>query len=366
MSNRPFLAARVDRFARTRPVLLDGLLAGAVWVVAGLPSVLIAGPLGLVVGTATVLPLAVRRRFPRTVLAWSTAIFVVQLVVLLVPLPANLAQAVVVHTIAAHVRSLAVRLTALVAATAGCLVAGFRWSTPPRYVANAVFIGVVLAVLVVLVWLIGNLVRGRTENLRALAESRHRDERLAAAREIHDLVAHSLTVVVVQADAGAFGEPRQALETIGRTARSALADVREVVEMLRDPAPVSGAPVGLGDVERIADMVRAAGVPVTVAADGPTLALMPPSMLRVIREALTNVVKHAGVGAAATVTVGMAAGVLRVRIDDDGAGGPIGRGPGVGIAGMRERLHALHGTLEAGPLPAGGFRVEASVPVGER
>ncbi|MBM2618552.1 hypothetical protein JIG36_23635 [Actinoplanes sp. LDG1-06] len=360
---KPFLAARIDRFARARPVLLDRLLAGAVWVVAGLPSALIAGWAGLVVGTATVLPLAARRQFPRSVLAWSTAVFVVQLVVLLVPLPANLAQAIVVYTIAAHVPSLAVRLTALALATAGCLVAGFRWSTPPRYVANAVFIGVVLAVLVVLVWMIGNLVRGRTANLRALAESRHRNERLAAAREIHDLVAHSLTVVVVQADAGAYGDPRQALTTIGRTARTALADVREVIEMLRETAPVSDAPVVLADVERIADVVRAAGVPVTVFADPHTLTVVPPPILRVIREALTNVVKHAGVGASAAVSMWISAEELRVRVDDDGSGGPVGAGTGVGIAGMRERLHALDGTLEAGPLPDRGFRVQASMPV---
>ncbi|MBU2667935.1 hypothetical protein KOI35_30930 [Actinoplanes bogorensis] len=392
---KSFLAARADHFARTRPQLVDRLVALTAWLLTAVPGAWVTGTTGLLIGTATVLPLAFRRRFPRTVLAVSAVTFALQLSLLAVPLPANLAQAIIVYTVAAHVPSLAARLTGLGLAVAGCLVAGFRWSTPPLYLANAIGIGVFLAVLSVLLWVTGNLVRGRAANLRALAETRRQNERLAAAREIHNLVAHSLTVVVVQADAGAFGDPRAALTAIGTTARSALADVREVIETLREPAPVAEPGVALDDVERIADLVRAAGVPVRVSADPGALTRLPPALLRVIREALTNVVKHAGPGAAATVDIRRAAGALRIQIDDDGSGGdrpsggdwsgggdrsggdwsggdwsgggygsggPVDAATGVGIAGMSERLRELDGTLRAGPLPGRGFRVEAVVP----
>jgi signal transduction histidine kinase len=358
----------------------------------GLTSVL-AGPTGLVVATATILPLALRRRWPTALLAWSAAIFVVQLVVLPIPLPANIAQALVIYTVAAHVASLPVRLCALGAAMAGCLAAGFRWSTEPQYARNALVIAVFLAVFAGLIWLIGNVVRGRETNMRALAEAharlaesrRQREgflaqrERVAAAREIHDIVAHSLTVVIVQADGAEYAaehaqpwdrtDARTVLTTIARTARTALAEVRGVIDVLRDPEAAdhpAGPSVGLADLGQLVTTVRAAGLPVEVHADPAAFEQTPAAVrlavLRVIRESLTNVLKHAGAQATARVAVERTPETLRVRVEDDGSG-VVSAGPGHGLDGMRERLRALDGDLTAGPRPDGGFGVEATIPV---
>jgi signal transduction histidine kinase len=389
------LAARADRWARTRPLLVDGLLAGVIWSVFGLLS-LLAGPAGLVVATATILPLALRRRRPVAVLAGSAGIFVVQLVVLPIPLPANIAQALVIYTVAAHVASLPVRLGALGAALAGCLAAGFRWSTEPDYTRNALVIGVFLAVFAGLIWLIGNVVRGREANMRALAEaharlaeSRSQRERflaqrgrVAAAREIHDIVAHSLTVVIVQADGAEYAaehaqpwdraDAGAALATIARTARTALTEVRGVIDVLRDPEAAdepAGLSVGRSDLGQLVAAVRAAGLPVEVHADPAVFEQLPAAVgfavLRVVRESLTNVLKHAGARATARVAVERTPQAVRVRVEDDGAGRVLDlvAAPGHGIGGMRERLRALDGALAAGPRPGGGFGVEATIPV---
>lgn len=438
MEQNTALAARLDRWARARPLLVDGSLAGLVWLVFGLLSVLVGGLTGLAVATATIVPLAVRRRQPVALLAWSTAIFGVQLAVLPIPLPANIAQSLVIYTVAAHVASLPVRLCALATALAGCLASGFRWSTEPAYTRNALVIAVFLAVFAGLIWLIGNIVRGRETNMRALGEAYARleegrrqrvrflaqRERVAAAREIHDIVAHSLTVVIVQADGAEYAaeharqwdraEARTALATIARTARTALTEVRGVIDVLRDPEAADdpdGPPVCLADLERLVAAVRAAGLPVEVRADPAVFERAPAAVrfavLRVVRESLTNVLKHAGAGATARVAVEWTPEAVRVRVTDDGAGGPgmaaagpsddsvgtagtglgsnsagatrpgsddagtagpgsVGAeatGPGHGLGGMRERLRALGGALTAGPRPGGGFGVEAVIPL---
>ncbi|MCA2221213.1 DUF7134 domain-containing protein [Nonomuraea aurantiaca] len=166
MKQRTFLAARIDQWSREHPRMLDLTLAGLMWLVLGLPSAL-AGLPAFLVGTAAILPLAVRRRFPTAVLAWPVAAFAVQLMVVPIPLPANVAQAIVVYTVAAHVASLPVRLLALGAALGGSVLAGFRWSVPPEYLTNVLKNAVFLGILFVLVWVIGNLVRGRQANMRA-------------------------------------------------------------------------------------------------------------------------------------------------------------------------------------------------------
>jgi signal transduction histidine kinase len=393
VEQRRFLAARIDHWARSRSLLLDRLIAGSTWLVFGSGSALVAGSVGFVLATATVLPLAVRRRWPTGVLTWSVAMFAVQLVVVRIPLPANIAQALVVYTVAAHVASLPVRLCALGAGVAGSLLGGLRWSTPPEYLANALGTGVFLAVLVVLVWVIGNLVRGRELNTRALreadarlAESRRQrvrylaqQERVSAAREIHDVVAHSLTVVVVQADGAEYAtehaqpwdraDARAVLATIGRTARAALAEVRGVVDMLRDPEVCddpADVRVGVADLSHLVDEVRAAGLTVVVDADSTAFQESPATvgfaLLRVVRESLTNVLKHAGAGATARVAVKRTRAGVRVRVEDDGIGAA-GTEPGHGIEGMRERLRAFGGELAVGPCPGGGFAVEATIPV---
>jgi signal transduction histidine kinase len=394
-----FLAARIDRWAQERPLLLDSIVAGATWLVFGLVSVTFAGLPGLVIATATIAALAVRRRFPAAVLAWSAVLFAVQLVTLPMPLPANIAQAIVIYTVAAHVTSLPVRLLTLGAAGAGCLLGGFRWNTPPEYLRNSLVTGLFLAFFAALIWVIGNLVRGRAANMLALREAyarledgrRERErfvaqrERISAAGEIHDIVAHSLTVVIVQADGAEYAaehavpwdraDARAVLATIGRTARTALAEVRGVVAMLRDPEPPDGSPgarAGSAELWQLIGSVRAAGLSVDVEADPAVFdevsAPAALAVVRVVRESLTNVLKHAGPHATARVTVARAPGAVRVCVADDGAGRsqtePGGASTtGHGLDGMRDRLHALNGTLVAGSRPGRGFIVEAAIPV---
>ncbi|WP_143133779.1 sensor histidine kinase [Actinoplanes philippinensis] len=393
------LAARVDRWSRARPLLVDGLLAGVMWLVFGVSS-LLGGLPGLVVGTLTVLPLALRRRWPAALLVWSAAIFVVQLVVLPIPLPANIGQAFVIYTVAAHVPSLLVRWSALGAGLAGSLVAGFRWSTEPDRTRNALVIAAFLALSAGLIWLIGNIVRGRETNLRALSEAyarldentRQRErflaqqERVAAAREIHDIVAHSLTVVIVQADGAEYAaghaqpwdraQARTVLATIARTARTALTEVRGVIDVLRDPESADdpdGPPVGLTDLGQLVAAVRSAGLPVEVHVDPAAFDRTPAAVgfvvLRVVRESLTNVLKHAGAHAVARVAVERTPRAVEVSVEDDGVGHPV-CGPagtaGHGLDGMRERLRAVDGTLTAGPRPDGGFGVRATIPLAVR
>ncbi|TMR92129.1 sensor histidine kinase [Nonomuraea basaltis] len=409
MKQRTFLAARIDQWSREHPRMLDLTLAGLMWLVLGLLSAL-AGLPAFLVATAAILPLAVRRRFPTAVLAWSTAVFAVQLMVVPIPLPANVAQAIVVYTVAAHVASLPIRLLALGAALAGSVLAGFRWSVPPEYLTNVLKNAVFLGILFVLVWVIGNLVRGRQANMSALREASARLEesrlqrerfvaqqkRVVAAREIHDIVAHSLTVVIVQADGAEYAaehaqpwdraDAGRVFATIGRTARSALTDVRGVIEVLRDadadadadgdgPDDLSGAGLGVAELRQFVDSVRAAGLAVDVDAEPAVLDDVPTAIrfavLRVVRESLTNVLKHAGPHATAHVIVARTQEGIMARVEDDGVGvrradtiaDHMSEPAGYGLDGMRERLRALGGVLEAGPHRDGGFVVDAAIPV---
>jgi signal transduction histidine kinase len=397
VEQRTFLAARAARWARERPGRLDAVTAGLTWLILGPATVLVAGVTGLSLATLTIAPLAVRRRFPVAVLACVTGAFVLQLLLVPIPLPADAAQAIVLYTVAAHVTSPGVRLTALGLAVAGCLAGGLRWSTPPQQTRNALVIGVTLAVCSVLIWVIGELVRGGRANTAALHEARlqlARQRRVSAAAEIHDIVAHSLTVVIVQADAAAYAaghsgswrpaDAGTALTTIAGTARVALAEVRGVIEMLHEPEahesethepeahePEAHGPagvVGSDEVRRLIDSVRAAGLPVR--AEVPDWfdevpAAIRLAVLRSAREALTNVLKHTGAGTTARLAVERDDGTVRVRIEDDGRPRPAPAGPppsGHGLAGLRERLRGVDGTLVAGPRRGGGFLLEVTIP----
>jgi signal transduction histidine kinase len=382
VQQRTFLAARAARWARERPARLDALIAGLTWLILGPASVLVAGLTGLALATVTIAPLAVRRRFPVAVLGCVTGAFVLQLLVVPIPLPADAAQAIVLYTVAAHVASPGVRLTALGLAVAGCLAGGLRWSTPPQQTRNALVIGVTLAILTVLIWVIGELVRGGRANTAALHEARlqlARQRRVSAAAEIHDIVAHSLTVVIVQADAAAYAAGRSAswqpadavtaLTTIAGTARAALADVRGVIEMLHEPEldEPAGAAVGRDDVRRLIDSVRAAGLPVHAAVPGWFDEVPAPvrlAVFRSIREALTNILKHTGSGTTARLTVERDDDAVHVRVKDDGPARTTPGGPpsGRGLSGLRERLGTLNATLTAEPGADGGFLVTVTIP----
>ncbi|MFG2865415.1 sensor histidine kinase [Streptomyces sioyaensis] len=241
--------------------------------------------------------------------------------------------------------------------------------------------------LLALVWVVAvmalsELVRVRREQLaragaeRAAAERRRADEeRLRIARELHDVLAHSISVINVQAGVGLAlldqdpEQARTALTTIKDASKEALGEVRQVLGTLRTPgdAPRSPAP-GLDRLPELTEQARHAGLAVDISTEGARVALAPGTDLaafRIVQEALTNIVRHSG-SRTARVLLRYLPGVLEIRVDDDGpatsgAGEPSGGGNG--LVGMRERAAALGGTVEAGPRPDGGFRVRARIPL---
>ena len=212
----------------------------------------------------------------------------------------------------------------------------------------------------------------RNAGLQHQAEQALVAERARIARELHDIVAHHLSVVVLQAaGAQASAKPApQALAKIERSGREALTEMRRLLGVLREPAEGAGlAPQpGMAELAALAEGVRAAGLPVRLAIDGGTAALpaaVDVSAYRIVQEALTNVLKHAG-PASADVTVGCVDGAVVIEVTDDGVGGAAA-GPsagGHGLVGMRERAAMFGGELLAGPQPGGGFAVRARLPLG--
>jgi signal transduction histidine kinase len=232
------------------------------------------------------------------------------------------------------------------------------------------------------VWLAGVFVRtrgqaaslaARSVALQRQAEQATAVERARIARELHDIVAHHLSVIVLQAaGARASGKPAGApLEKIENSARQALAETRRLLGVLRDPDEETGlAPQpGIGDLDALAASVRAAGVPVNLVIDCDRAALpaaMDVSVYRIVQEALTNVLKHAG-PARADVAIGCADDTVTIEITDNGTGEPGNQAlaGGHGLAGMRERAGVFGGQLAAGPRPGGGFAVRARLPLGD-
>ena len=229
-------------------------------------------------------------------------------------------------------------------------------------------------------WLAGVLVHARKRAatlaargaaIQLQAEQAAAAERTRIARELHDIVAHHLSVIVLQAGgARASGKPAgAALEKIEDSARQALAETRRMLGVLRDPDEATGlAPQpGIGELDALAASVRAAGLPVNLVIDG-DLARLPAAMdvsvYRIVQEALTNVLKHAG-PARADVTIGCTAETVTIEVTDNGIGQPGPRSPagGQGLTGMRERAAVFGGELAAWPLPGGGFTVRGWLPL---
>jgi signal transduction histidine kinase len=212
-------------------------------------------------------------------------------------------------------------------------------------------------------------------NQAALAAQAVADERRRIARELHDVVAHHMSVIgvlatgarrVLDRDPAAADE---ALHTIEDTSRSTLREMRRLLDVLRteeEPGAELAPQPGLAGIETLVEQVREAGLPVRLAVEGEPVALDPGvalSVYRIVQEALTNTVKHAG-AAVATVELCFRPDGLTVQVGDDGRGPAPGaeRGVGHGLVGMRERVALYGGTLRTGPRPGGGFCVHATIP----
>lgn len=240
-------------------------------------------------------------------------------------------------------------------------------------------------------FLLGEVARSRSDYIgavqeRAAEEERSRqeqalrrvgEERMEIARELHDVLAHSISIITVQAGAALHHldtspeQTREALTTVRQTGKRALSELRSSIEVLRRsdaqkssaPAPTRPSP-GLEDLKDLAQTTRLAGLEVNVVDRGTAEVPAPVGLAayRIVQESLTNVARHAG-ASTATVLIDLHDDRLLVRVDDDGRGASPGEARGHGIDGMRERARALDGELTAGSRPEGGFRVEARLPL---
>lgn len=332
-------------------------------------------------------PLVARRTAPVAVFAAVMLACAAELVVTETFLAANAAVLVALYTLVAYAPA---RLAVAGLAVALVGTVPFALHFDDLHDAAGVAIAwLVLTVHLLLAAVLGDRARVRVrereglhERARLLADERDRRAAAAAAaerarilRELHDVVAHALSVVIAQADGGRYaaredpGAAAEALTTIARSAREAQAEMRRSLGLLgREPsAPLEPQP-GVGELEALVERTREAGLPIEFAQRGPVPAPVGPAtgvtIYRVAQEALTNVLRHAGPGAAARVELRWAPEAVSLVVADDGAGyGAAGDGLGRGLAGMRERVEPRGGTLRAGPRADGGFEVEATIPL---
>ncbi|MFG2723267.1 sensor histidine kinase [Streptomyces sp. NPDC048416] len=351
---------------------------------------------GVAVGMAVAV--ALRRRVPERMLLLVIAMGLAQLVLNVQPQVQDFAMLVAVYTVASAGRRWASRV-ALLASLCAAPLAHLRWlqtggaSSPPE---KAFFV-VIMTVPFVLAWVLGDSMRTRKAYFAELEEratrlEREREaqakvavaaERARIARELHDVVAHNVSVMVVQADGAAYvmdSSPEQAktaLETISMTGRQALAEMRRLLGVLRTGEhQEAGEYVPQPDVQQIEDLVetvRAAGLTVDFKVEGtprPLPSGVELTAYRIVQEALTNTRKHGGPDAGASVRLVYFDDGLGLLVEDDGRGAAHemyedggADGQGHGLIGMRERIGMVGGTLDAGPRPGGGFRISALLPL---
>ena len=437
---------RLDQWTRLHPVRTDVMAAAALFtVLVALPWIAL-GPMvapdpqgrqtavSLLAGAGMVLPWAVRRVRPVASAAVVTAAAVLHLLagpefsmsLLMVPLT--------VYNLAANApRSISV--AGLLTGLAGGVANGVKvWLFPAQFVTPdgltvrspaeplaMVIMAIGCGLMVLTAWAFGDVVRNRRLTVRALEDRAHRlevqsrqerelaaaDERSHIAREMHDIVAHSLQVVISQADGARYAAAAKpalavtALETIGQTGRSALADMRQLLGVLREtgetvagvpgvtdddarrPAAVVASPDGRGtrlppgrrpqprlaDLPALVETMRLSGLEVSLLETGTPRRALPAggelAAYRIVQEALTNTLRHGGPDADAFVTLAWTARGLDLQIDDDGCGAaadPATRGSGQGLRGAAERAALFGGTLETGPRVGTGYRVSAHLP----
>ncbi|MFY1594169.1 sensor histidine kinase [Micromonospora sp. WMMD737] len=393
---RPLRGVAFDAFVSATVALLG--LAG----MANQPG----GGRATLVGAAMAVALLFRRVHPSAVAAVVAALAMVQVVAGWGPLPFDIAVLIALYSVVKYADRLRDGVLAGIGAAVGVVLAGLQTSGAIAWWAAAIYYGLVTGA----VWLVGLNVRTRRLYVFSLEEraatlEREREaearaavaeERTRIARELHDVVAHSMAVMIVQADGARFTldrDPetaRQAVKVVADTGRQALEEMRRLVGVLREPdAPdaqagpgAAGAPgdagttadpahrrLALAELPALLDRFRAAGLRTRHAVTGEP-APMPPGLeltvYRVVQEGLTNALKHAGVGADVEVTVAHAGDAVVVRVVDDGRGAPpVSPAPsgGHGLVGMRERVGVYDGSLTAGPRLAGGWQVEARLPL---
>jgi signal transduction histidine kinase len=375
--DRGSLLPRLRSLAQRHPLAADATLAGALLLFAVVHA-LVHGDdraRALLITVALAVPLAWRRRNPAAVfLILATVAFVQWL--LRVDSLGDIALLIGLYTVAVHETRWRALLAAAILELGAVLAAaddgGLRG-----------FIG--LSALAVASGVLGTSVRNRRALLASLEDRAARlelerdqqgqlaaaAERARIAREMHDIVAHNLTVMIALADGAVFAADRApekattAMQTVSETGRQALSEMWRLLGVLREDdggsalVPQPGVP----QIDQLVEQVRAAGLPVTleVAGDGRTLpAGAQLTVFRLVQEALTNCLKHAGASAVAGVRLRYAADAVDVEVTDNGPSRTHAAEPGGrGLDGMRERAAVYAGTVEAGPRLGGGWRVHA-------
>lgn len=342
------------------------------------------------------LVIALRRRMPEKMLLLAIGVGLAQLVLDVATTAANFAFLVIVYTVAATGARWASRL-ALAVGLCAAPVAQLRWPEQESSVLGTVAVMIFTSVPFALAWVLGDSIRTRRAYYEQLEERATRlekereaqskvavaAERARIARELHDVVAHNVSVMVVQADGAAYvldtapDQAKKALETISSTGRQALAEMRRLLGVLRTGEHQEGGEyVPQPDVEQIDDLVqqcRTSGLPVDFKVEGtprPLPSGVELTAYRIVQEALTNTRKHGGPNAGASVRLVYFDDGLGLLVEDDGKGAPHelyedggADGEGHGLIGMRERVGMVGGTLDAGPRPGGGFRISALLPL---
>jgi signal transduction histidine kinase len=372
---------------RRHPIFVDSVLAGVV-ALFGTGQILVSPwpqvPITAVLTGAVVL----RRRAPAAAFAVAALAGLWELVTTN-PSGSDVALLILLYTVAAY-RPRRLSIAALITCLVGGAAALLFWEPAPvggplldRVLGGgALFGGTCL-----LAWVLGDSMRYRRGYYAALEDraarlEAERDaqakvaaaaERARIARELHDVIAHHVSVMVVQADGARYAlrsDPRtteHALAAISGTGRQALTEMRRLLGVLRtagDQAALAPVP-GLGELRELLDQARAAGLAVSYTLTGTPRELPEGAELaayRVVQESLTNTRKHAGLAASADVTLRYEPDGLTVEVTDDGIAAPASDGGGHGLAGMRERIEMYGGTVQAGPLPGSGFRVLARLP----
>ncbi|WP_405724581.1 sensor histidine kinase [Streptomyces sp. NBC_01537] len=393
---------RLYDFFRRHPTGVDSFWAvmllglSAMWITSEelySPGSAVAG--AIVAAFALSLVVALRRRAPDWMLLLAIVTGVVQIAADVPINPGDFAMLVIVYTVAAQGSGGASRL-ALVVGLCASPVATLRWPSEGEGHWGNLVAMVFLTVPFALAWVIGDSLRTRRAYYAQLEEraarlQREREaqskaavaaERARIARELHDVVAHNVSVMVVQADGAAYvldaspEQAKQALETISSTGRQALAEMRRLLGLLRSNDDAGGEYVPQPGVDQLADLieqVRGAGLPVRFDVAGEARPLpsgVELTAYRIVQEALTNTRKHGGPEVSATVRLSFGDSELALLIEDDGRGAQHELfedggedGLGQGLIGMRERVGMVSGTLDAGPRPGGGFRISAVLPV---
>ncbi|NLE98321.1 MAG: sensor histidine kinase [Propionibacterium sp.] len=378
------------------------MLSGIRWieVAFALGSLLTVGILSVAVSTQhaalttlLVVPLCalllLRRSAPLVSSIGIYALSLLQVFVFGTPLPVNFVVLFALYSVTVY-GSRAAGVVALIGGYIGAVIfslmlAPWWWSA-----GESLFYFIPTAFAVTVAWALGLVRRSRRERgealeerERALAAGRHSEAELAVAaerariaREMHDVVAHSLAVIIAQADGGRYAarqDPEvavKALETVADIGRASLSDIRRILGVLRsedgDGPLVQPQPTG-EDLEELVQRVRDTGAHVSYVTLGEPKPLLPGmglALQRVCQEALTNSLKHAGPGAKMSVLLQWTDDVVILQVDDDGRGAAaLTDGAGGGLVGMRERAQLFGGHVVAGPRPTGGFRVKLTLPL---